>query len=95
MMDFIPQERTQEELDAELYAANLAVCRKKRDALLAATDWVFLPDVAVTEDYKAAIITYRQALRDFPVEFKAWYDALDPDFHYRISEFNIPFPLKP
>lgn len=89
------QEKSKEELDTELYLSNLSMCRKRRDKLLTQTDWIFLPDVTVDESYKAAMLDYRQKLRDFTVEFKKWYDAMDEEDHYHISELNIPFPEEP
>ena len=47
---------------AELDAAAATSVRSERDAKLAATDWMALSDVTMSEDWK----TYRQALRDVP-----------------------------
>ena len=42
--------------------------RGHRDQLVAATDYLLLPDVwaNLNEDKQASLITYRQALRDLP-----------------------------
>lgn len=38
--------------------------RKKRNSLLQSTDWTQLQDVTLTDSKKAAILEYRQKLRD-------------------------------
>lgn len=38
--------------------------RAQRDALIAVTDWVMLPDAKLSEELKANVMTYRQTLRD-------------------------------
>jgi hypothetical protein len=38
--------------------------RRKRNALLASTDWTVLPDSPLAPEKKAEYLTYRQALRD-------------------------------
>lgn len=43
-----------------------ALSRRWRDAELAATDRFLLPDYPIAPDLKPAILTYRQALRDYP-----------------------------
>lgn len=61
------QDLAQRDLDAqesERYQAQ--AMRGERDALLAASDWVMLPDAPVTEQQRAAWREYRQALRDLP-----------------------------
>lgn len=40
--------------------------RKKRNALIAETDYLVMPDYPLDEDRKAAVLAYRQALRDVP-----------------------------
>ena len=40
--------------------------RRRRDALLAASDWTQLPDAALSDAQRAAWRAYRQALRDLP-----------------------------
>lgn len=44
--------------------AALGALRAARTALLAATDFVFLPDVLIDPTDKDAILSYRKALRD-------------------------------
>ena len=48
--------------DAE-YAAE---AREKRNALIAETDFMAMPDYPLDDERKAAVLAYRQALRDIP-----------------------------
>ena len=52
--------------DAEYDTVLAASARQKRDRLLAATDYVVMPDYPISADKLAEIKTYRQALRDIP-----------------------------
>ena len=47
----------------EEYAAE---ARERRNLLIAETDYLAMPDYPLPEDRKAAILAYRQALRDVP-----------------------------
>lgn len=47
----------------EEYAAE---AREKRNALLAETDFMAMPDYPLDDEKKAAVLAYRQALRDVP-----------------------------
>lgn len=47
----------------EEYAAE---AREKRNALIAETDFMAMPDYPLDEEKKAAVLAYRQALRDVP-----------------------------
>lgn len=40
--------------------------RSQRDALIAETDYLILPDYPLSEEDRAFVIRYRQALRDVP-----------------------------
>lgn len=40
--------------------------REKRNALIAETDYLMMPDYPLDEERKAAVMAYRQALRDVP-----------------------------
>ena len=51
--------------------------RSKRDSLLSSTDWTQIPDAPLTQEQKAAFISYRRALRDitsvyFEPELVVW-----------------------
>lgn len=54
--------------------------RRKRNTLLASTDWTVLPDSPLTNEKQAEYIAYRQALRDM---------AALPEFP------DVNFPEKP
>lgn len=54
--------KTDEELAEE--------ARIKRNKLIAETDYLVLPDSPVSEDYRNAIMVYRQALRDITKQIK-------------------------
>ena len=54
--------------------------RKERDALLAETDFAFLPDAKIASDVLDELQSYRQALRDVTLQD-------DP--------FNVEYPIKP
>lgn len=68
-----PPEPTEEEKATRI--------RAKRDALLAATDYLLMPDYPIEADKLAEIKKYRQALRDIP------YQEGFPD--------TVTFPEKP
>ena len=40
--------------------------REKRNALIAETDYLAMPDYPLDDERKAAVLAYRQALRDVP-----------------------------
>lgn len=61
-------------------ARHMALLRKKRDALLAETDYMALGDMTMTDAWK----TYRQALRDITKQTPS-----------NSSLSNIKFPEKP
>lgn len=50
--------------ELKTYEERASDIRAKRDALLAETDWMVLPDAKVAN--KDAVLEYRQALRDVP-----------------------------
>ena len=52
-----------EELDREF---PMTVLRQKRNALLASTDWIVLPDSPISDLQRTKWHEYRQALRDLP-----------------------------
>ena len=48
-----------------------ARARERRNALLAETDYILMPDYPLTEEQRATWMAYRQALRDLP-EQSGW-----------------------
>ena len=64
-LDFYGYPKGELKSDAE-FAAEV---REKRDALLAETDFMLMPDYPLSEAKRAAVAAYRQALRDVPAQF--------------------------
>ena len=62
------QRRPEEDLEAERAAARISAqaseVRARRDRLLADTDWTQVLDAPVSDESRAALRVYRQALRD-------------------------------
>lgn len=57
--------------------------RAGRNTRIAATDYMLLPDVGLSEDKRAKVLAYRQALRDLPAQAGAPWDG-GP---------NVPWPV--
>lgn len=87
--------KTEEQNIADLKAQCMYWCREKRDALLAQTDYIHFPDVTIPEDYKAAIISYRQSLRDYPAVFEQEFDGMTMEQRYGLTPLSFTFPTKP
>ncbi|HIX40780.1 MAG TPA: phage tail assembly chaperone [Candidatus Desulfovibrio intestinigallinarum] len=49
--------------------------RAERDSRIAATDYLIMPDYPLAEDSRAAVQSYRQALRDLPTQEGAPWDG--------------------
>ena len=49
--------------------------RTKRDRRLAATDFLLMPDYPISDDQRAVVQAYRQALRDLPAQEGAPWDG--------------------
>lgn len=49
--------------------------RAERDRRIVATDYLVMPDYPLTEEAKATVSTYRQALRDLPQQAGAPWDG--------------------
>ena len=67
-----------EEIESETHAINLAVFREDRNKQLAKTDWTQSNDSPLSEDKKTEWQTYRQALRDMPTQ--DGFDPLNPSW---------------
>lgn len=61
-LDFYGYPKGELKTDEE-YAAE---AREKRNALIAETDFMAMPDYPLDDEKKAAVLAYRQALRDVP-----------------------------
>lgn len=57
--------------EAELFQ----MLRTKRDRRLAATDYLLMPDYPISDDQRAVVQAYRQALRDLPAQSGAPWDG--------------------
>lgn len=71
-------EPTTEEIAAQV--------RAKRDALLAETDFLMMPDYPLGEEDSAALKTYRQELRDVPTQDGFPTEVTWPDFPETLSK---------
>lgn len=49
--------------------------RTERDRRLAATDYLLMPDYPISDDQRAVVQAYRQALRDLPAQSGAPWDG--------------------
>lgn len=49
--------------------------RTERDRRLAATDYLLMPDYPISDDQRAVVQAYRQALRDLPAQEGAPWDG--------------------
>ena len=56
-------------------AARFERLRAERDSRIAATDYLIMPDYPLAEDSRAAVQSYRQALRDMPTKEGAPWDG--------------------
>lgn len=63
-LDFYGFPKGELKTDAE-YAVEV---RAERDALIAATDYLMMPDYPLSEAKRQAVAAYRQALRDVPMQ---------------------------
>lgn len=71
-------EPTTEEIAAQV--------RAKRDALLAETDFLMMPDYPLGEEDATALKTYRQGLRDVPTQEGFPTEIKWPDFPATLSK---------
>ena len=89
------QIKTAEQLDQEWKDQCMIWCREERDKRLAATDYIHLPDVTVTDEFRDAMLTYRQQLRDIPGTFSTEYDSMTEDQKGGITPQSFDWPTKP
>ena len=68
-------EPTDDQLEAALHRSNWDEVRKRRNVLLAETDFYALSDVTMSDEIK----TYRQALRDLPASTENSADVVWPE----------------
>lgn len=53
--------------------------RKRRNELIAATDYLMIPDYPITDSAREAVSRYRQQLRDIPEQDGFPFDVVFPD----------------
>ena len=64
----------------------LAAIRARRDRLLAATDTMLaVPDYPISDDQRAELLAWRQALRDFPDQIAPSLPSVDVEWPVRPS----------
>lgn len=79
-------------MDVDIEALKLSLVRKYRDQLLAASDWVDLPNSPVPANLKPDWIQYRQYLRDLTTKIDLSGDVWTDEILK--SKVNPPPPLK-
>jgi len=84
--------KTEEELLEEFKQNFINEVRQERNKRIAETDYIYMPDVNVSEDYKTVMNTYRQQLRDIPTITEQWLVGKDL---YSVSVWGVPWPVPP
>lgn len=87
--------KTVEQLDQEWKDQCMSWCRDERDRRLAETDYIHLPDVTVADEFRDAMLIYRQQLRDVPAAFSTEYDSMTEDQKGGITPQSFEWPVKP
>lgn len=91
LIDSVEKENFQKEL-SEAYLRSSSVTwygvRLVRQFLLQDSDWVFVPDVGVSEEEKEMWTKYRQALRDIP-QIDKFVEATDVAFPISPEDYKI------
>ena len=95
-MSFQEHNITPEEDKANFIANWKYEVRMKRNALIAETDWIHLPDVTISDSYKAELLTYRQKLRDIPATVDDYLSKFEyPTELSRQHWDGLDWPTKP
>jgi len=84
--------KTEAELMEEFKQKFINEVREERNRRIVETDYIYMPDVNVSEEYKTAMNTYRQQLRDIPTITEEW--LVDKDL-FSVSIWGVPWPEKP
>ena len=87
-----PIYQNNEDALSSLKALIMTWARQGRDSRLSATDYIFLPDVEVTQEYKDSLIQYRAVLRDFPTEFSVLLSAMSEEELCSVTPQSIIYP---
>jgi len=83
---------TPEESLQLLIAEIMVWVRRGRDSRLSATDYIFLPDVTITQELKDSLIAHRIVLRDFPAEFLVLLSNMSENELCSVTNESIPYP---
>jgi len=84
--------KTEAELMEEFKQKFINEVRGERNKKIAETDYIYMPDVNISEEYKTAMNTYRQQLRDIPTITEEWLVGKDL---FSVSIWGVPWPEKP
>jgi len=84
--------KTEEELLEEFKQNFINEVRQERNKRIAETDYIYMPDVNVSDEYKSEMNIYRQQLRDIPTVTEEWLE--DKDL-FSVSVWGVPWPEKP
>lgn len=84
--------KTEEEILEEFKQKFINEVRQERNRRIAETDYIYMPDVNISEEYMTAMNTYRQQLRDIPTVTEEWLVGKDL---YSVSVWGVPWPEKP
>ena len=84
----------EEEARQAFKASLMELCRDGRTKLLSDTDYIFNPDVEITQGEKDALMVYRQELRDFPAGFLVALDDMSDMELGSITPHSIEYPTK-
>ena len=87
-----PDTSSEAECNAAFVADFTNQVRERRDKLLSETDYIHLPDVTVSDSFKAAMNTYRQELRDIPSKVE---ETLKDKNIFYVAIEALPWPTKP
>jgi hypothetical protein len=87
--------KTAEQLEAEWKSYCMSMCRQERNKLLAETDYVYMPDVTISDADLQIMNIYRQQLRDYPATFSAEFDAMTDTQKHGVTPQSFNFPVKP
>jgi len=90
-------EASQKEIETSWKNDCMILVREERDKALRTTDYIFLPDINVSDEFKNRLITYRQQLRDFPSTWSLEFDNMSESEIYGITRESIieQIPDKP
>jgi len=85
-------QKTEEELLEEFKQNFINEVRQERNKRIAETDYIFMPDVNISDKYRSEMNTYRQQLRDMPDTVLQW--LVNKDL-FSVSVWGVPWPTKP